>query len=137
MDGTAAEDKRLGFLEEYALRSLRLKPDKWQKCVSTEEYRQVLQEFLDKAHRDTLVVSLTAAGLLVPAAAFPASGGSSKNKAVYFVKRSNVTLTPSNMKGSLVYGDLSCSPIDQFSVLVEEVSADRLGIEPSTALYTN
>uniref|UniRef100_A0A8C4ZK88 Uncharacterized protein n=1 Tax=Gadus morhua TaxID=8049 RepID=A0A8C4ZK88_GADMO len=111
-------DKRLGFLEDYVLKTLKLKPDKWQKCISTEEHRQVVQEFLDKADQITLVVSLTAAGLLVPDSTFPTS---SKNKAVYFVKRSNITLTPDKMKCTVVYGDLACAPIDQFSALVEEV----------------
>uniref|UniRef100_A0A8C5D1B4 Dynein heavy chain 9, axonemal n=1 Tax=Gadus morhua TaxID=8049 RepID=A0A8C5D1B4_GADMO len=118
MDGSAPEDKRLGFLEDYVLKTLKLKPDKWQKCISTEEHRQVVQEFLDKADQITLVVSLTAAGLLVPDSTFPTS---SKNKAVYFVKRSNITLTPDKMKCTVVYGDLACAPIDQFSALVEEV----------------
>lgn len=119
MEESPAEDKRLDFIADYVLRTLRLKQDKWQKCVSSEDNRQVLQEFLDKAEQRTLVVSVTAAGLLQPAAAFTAA---SKNKAVYFVKRHKAALSPGSMKENLVYGDLSCAPLDQFSALVEEVS---------------
>lgn len=121
MDESPAEDKRLDFIADYVLRTLKLKQDKWQKCVSSEESRQVLQDFLDKAERRTLVVSVTAAGLLQPAAAFAAAAA--RNKAVYFVKRSGAALSPGSMRESLVYGDLSYAPLDQFSALVEEVSS--------------
>lgn len=120
MEESPPEDRRLDFIADYVLRTLRLKQDKWQKCVSSEDNRQVLQEFLDKAEQRTLVVSVTAAGLLQPAAAFTAA---SKNKAVYFVKRHKAALSPGSMKENLVYGDLSCAPLDQFSALVEEVSS--------------
>lgn len=120
MDESPAEDKRLDFIADYVLRTLKLKQDKWQKCVSSEDGRQVLQEFLDKAERRTLVVSVTAAGLLQPAAAFTAAA---RNKAVYFVKRSRAALSPDSMRENLVYGDLSYAPLDQFSALVEEVSS--------------
>lgn len=121
MEESPAEDKRLDFIADYVLRTLKLKQDKWQKCVSSEENRQTLQEFLDKAEHRTLVVAVTAAGLLQPAAAF---SGASRNKAVYFVKRSKtVRLSPDSMRENLVCGDLSYAPLDQFSALVEEVSS--------------
>ncbi len=125
MEESPAEDRRLDFIADYVLRTLKLKQDKWQKCVSSEENRQVLQEFVDRAERRTLVVSVTAAGQLQPAAAFTAAG-STKNKAVYFVKQSKAALSPDSMKDNLVYGDLSYAPLEQFSALVEEVSG-RVG----------
>ncbi|GAA6225045.1 dynein heavy chain 9, axonemal [Lates japonicus] len=123
MEESPAEDKRLDFIADYVLRTLKLKQDKWQKCVSSEENRQVLHEFLDKAEPRTLVVSVTAAGLLQAAAAFTAG---SKNKAVYFVKQSKAALSADSMRENLVYGDLSYAPLDQFSALVEEVVAPLL-----------
>lgn len=121
MEETPADDKRLDFIADYVLRTLKLKEDKWQKCVSSEENRQTLQEFLDKSERRTLVVALSAAGLLQPAAGF---SGASRNKAVYFVKRgTTLRLSPESMRDSLVCGDLSYAPLDQFSALVEEVSS--------------
>ncbi|XP_018428848.1 PREDICTED: dynein beta chain, ciliary-like [Nanorana parkeri] len=116
-------DKRLQFIEEYVLRALRLKPDRWQKCVSAEENVAALRQFLDKAECPALVVSLNAAGLLVPALAFPAA---IKNKAVYFVKKSPGALSAELIRSSLTFGNLSYSPLDQLSALVEEVVAPIL-----------
>ncbi|XP_044194722.1 dynein heavy chain 9, axonemal isoform X6 [Thunnus albacares] len=123
MDESPTEDKRLDFIADYVLRTLKLKQDRWQKCVSSEDNRQVLQEFVDKPEQRTLVVCVTAAGLLQPAAAFTAS---SKNKAVYFVKQRATALSPDSMKDNLVCGDLSYAPLDQFSALVDEVVAPLL-----------
>lgn len=123
MEDPPSEDKRLDFLADYVLRTLKLKQDKWQKCVSSEDNMRVLQDFLDKAEQRTLLVCLTAAGLLQPAAAFTAT---SKNKAVYFVKQRQTALSPHTMKENLVCGDLSYAPLDQFSALVEEVSSRAL-----------
>lgn len=116
------EDPRLDFIGDYVLRTFKLKQDKWQKCVSSEDNRQVLQEFLDSAERRTLVVSVSAAGLLQPAAGFTAG---CKSKAVYFVKQSRTALRPESMQDNLVYGDLSYAPLDHFSALVEEVSKQQ------------
>lgn len=80
----------------------------------------ILQEFMDKPEQRTLLVCVTAAGLLQPAAAFNTT---SKNKAVYFVKRRQAALSPDSMKENLFCGDLSYAPLDQFSALVEEVSS--------------
>lgn len=120
MEESPAEDSRLDFIAEYVLRTLKLKEDKWQKCVSIEDNRQVLQEFLERAEQSTLVVSETASGLLQPAAVFPAS---SSNKAVYFVKPSRTALRQDSMREDLLYGTLSHAPLHQFSALVEEVSS--------------
>uniref|UniRef100_G3NCH8 Dynein, axonemal, heavy chain 9 n=1 Tax=Gasterosteus aculeatus aculeatus TaxID=481459 RepID=G3NCH8_GASAC len=123
MEESPAEDSRLDFIAEYVLRTLKLKEDKWQKCVSIEDNRQVLQEFLERAEQSTLVVSETASGLLQPAAVFPAS---SSNKAVYFVKPSRTALRQDSMREDLLYGTLSHAPLHQFSALVEEVVAPLL-----------
>ncbi|XP_008276610.1 dynein axonemal heavy chain 9 [Stegastes partitus] len=117
-DSPAAEDPRLDFIAGYVLGTLKLKQDKWQKCVSSEDNRQLLQEFVDNPDQRLLVVSVTAAGQLQPAASFAANP---KHKAVYFLKPSGATLSPETMKEKLVFGDLSYAPLDQFSALVEEV----------------
>lgn len=123
MEEPPAEDQRLDFLGDYVLRTLKLKRDKWQKCVSAEDNRRLLQDFLDGAERGTLVVSVTAAGLLQPAAGFQGAG--CRSKAVYFVKRNKEALSPQSVRDSLVCGDLSCTPLEQFSALVEEVRAQQ------------
>uniref|UniRef100_A0A3Q3NPA1 Dynein heavy chain 9, axonemal-like n=1 Tax=Labrus bergylta TaxID=56723 RepID=A0A3Q3NPA1_9LABR len=113
---------RLDFISDYVLRTLKLKQDKWQKCLCSEENRQLLQDFLDRPDQRTLVVSVTAAGLLQPSAGFTGS----KHKAVYFIKQNKTALSAETMKENLVYGDLSYAPLDQFSALVEEVVAPLL-----------
>lgn len=118
MDESPAEEKRFEFIEEYVLKTLRLKKDRWQKCVSVEEQKQVIQDFLDKPDHTTLVVYLNAAGQLVPTNGFAAN---SKNKAVYFIKQSQTALSFDTMKADLMYGDMSYSPLEQFSAFVEEV----------------
>lgn len=127
MEDSPAEDGRLDFIADYVLRTLKLKQDKWQKFVSSEDNRQLLQDFVNKAELGTLVVSVTGAGQLQAGAgrlqaaeAFSSAG--CKNKAVYFVKRSRAALSPGSMRDSLVYGDLSSAPLDQFTGLIEEVS---------------
>uniref|UniRef100_A0A8C5WIH4 Dynein axonemal heavy chain 17 n=1 Tax=Leptobrachium leishanense TaxID=445787 RepID=A0A8C5WIH4_9ANUR len=100
MGDAAVADKRFQFLEDNVLKTLKLKPDRWQKCVAAEESKQVLQEFLDKADRLLLVVALNPAGHLVPTLDFPKNN---KNKAVFFLKRSVTFLSADSMKSSLIY----------------------------------
>ncbi|XP_051927996.1 dynein heavy chain 9, axonemal [Hippocampus zosterae] len=123
MDESPAADHRLDFIEDYVLRTLKVKHDRWQKCVSSEDNLQILQDFLDHPQQRILVMCVTSTGLLQPAAAFTFH---SKNKAVYFLKRSKTVLTAERMEDNLVCGDLSCSPLDQFSALIEEVVAPLL-----------
>ncbi|XP_063312141.1 dynein axonemal heavy chain 9 [Pelobates fuscus] len=118
MGESAPTDKRLLFLEDYVLKTLKLKPDRWQKCVSTEENKTILQDFLEKADQLLLVVALNPAGQLVPTLDFPKTN---KNKSVFFLKRSSAFLSADSMKTGLIYGDLSYAPLDHFSALVEEV----------------
>ncbi|XP_068120652.1 dynein axonemal heavy chain 9 isoform X1 [Hyperolius riggenbachi] len=115
---TSTADKRLLFIEDYVLKTLKLKADRWQKCISSEDNKAILHEFLEKADSPVLVVVLNTAGLLCPMLDFP---NSIKNKAVYFLKKSGVILSPDSMKRSLIYGDLSYTPLDHLSALVEEV----------------
>ncbi|XP_033840356.1 dynein heavy chain 9, axonemal isoform X2 [Periophthalmus magnuspinnatus] len=118
MDDTPTEDRRLLFLQEHVLRALILKPESWSKCVSGEETRQLVQDFVDKSEPKTLVVTVTAAGALQPANSIMSS---SKNKVVYFVKRNQTALRAESMKDSMLYGELSYAPLQHFCGLVEEV----------------
>ncbi|XP_054619923.1 dynein axonemal heavy chain 9-like isoform X2 [Dunckerocampus dactyliophorus] len=124
MDEPHAEDRRLDFIEDYVLRTLQVKHELWQKCVSCEENLRILQDFLDTPKQGSLVVSVTAAGLLQPAAGFTFQ--STRTKAVYFLKTRNTALSPDRMRDSLVCGDLSYAPLDHLSALVDEVVAPLL-----------
>lgn len=121
MEESLAIDSRLDFICDYVLKTLKLKQDKWEKLMSSDDNRQVLQDFLDRVENRTLVVSVTAAGLLQPSPAFTAS----RNKAVYFVKRSGASLTPDSMKERLVCGELCPAVLDQFSAVVQEVRSSK------------
>lgn len=116
-----ALDSRLDFICDYVLKSLKVKQDKWEKLLSSEDNRQVLQDFLDRLENRTLVVSVTAAGLLQPSPAFPASG----NKAVYFLKRSGAWLSPDTLEARPVCGELLPALLDQLSALLQEVRSSQ------------
>lgn len=61
-----------------------MKPDKWTKMLSQDDFAMMLNEFLEKGDCRVLLISLTNAGQLQPTNMFPSA---LKNKAVYFVKR--------------------------------------------------
>ena len=61
-----------------------VKPDKWTKMLSQDEFAMMLNEFLEKGDCRVLLISLTNAGQLQPTNKFPSA---LKNKAVYFVKK--------------------------------------------------
>ncbi|XP_053544923.1 dynein axonemal heavy chain 9 [Bombina bombina] len=123
MEDPAPTDPRVQFLEDYVLKTMKLKSDRWQKCLSTEEHRGTIQGFVKRPEQMLLVVTLNAAGQLVPTSHFPTSN---KNKAVFFLKRSSSSLSADSMRSSLMYGDLSYTPLEHFSALVEEVVAPIL-----------
>lgn len=113
-------DPRLDYVSEYVLNTFKLKPDKWSKVVNNEEYRLMMLEFFEKQDYSQLIIYLNSAGALVPTYEFPATG---KNKSVYFLKRDKrENIGKDNFKTALVYGDLSCSPLEQLSALVDEVN---------------
>lgn len=118
MDESPAAEKRFEFIEEYVLKTLRLKKDRWHKCLAVEEHKQVIQDFLDKPDQTTLVVYQNVTGQLVPTNEFT---GTSKTKAVYFFKHSQTAVSPDTIKADLIYGDMSFSPLEQLSAFAEEV----------------
>ncbi|XP_030063865.1 dynein axonemal heavy chain 9 [Microcaecilia unicolor] len=115
---TPAWERRAAFLQDYVLRTLRLKPERWQKCFSEEPHRELLREFVERAEPTTLVLALSPAGQLLPTARFPAGA---KHKAVFFVKHRAEPLTSDCPRSQLLCGDLSYAPLEHFSALVEEV----------------
>jgi len=127
--GETEGDKRYQFLSEYVLKTLKLKPDKWQKCVGVEDNKVMMQEFFDKADNMILVIASNAAGLLTPSNVFPVTG---KTKAVYFIKRGGFTITPDAIQSQLMFGDLSYAPLDQMSSLVDDVSGNYYKLRASS-----
>ena len=79
----------------------------------------MVNEFLERGDRRILVIYLASSGQLTPDTAFPSS---TKNKAVYFIKRHAEQVKKENLKTLVMFGDVSHIPLDQLSNLVESVS---------------
>ena len=112
-------DSRVEFMALYLLKTLKLKNDKWTKMYGSEENKVIIQEFLDKSDNNIIVFSVNSSGILQPATTFPSSV---KAKACYFAKRLKESIGKDvNIKEALIYGDLSYSPLEQLSALLDEV----------------
>ena len=112
-------DVRFEFISEYVLKSMKLKADKWAKLQGNDEYRQNILDFLEKPDHNILVIYQNSATQLQPMFEFPSSF---KAKAVYFSKKEKgMNVGKDNYKTALLYGDLSYSPLEQLSALVDEV----------------
>ena len=112
-------DARFEFISDYILKSYKLKPDKWAKCIGVEDNKILILEFLEKADIPQIVFTVNAAGLITPSSEFPQS--LKANKAIYFIKKNREALGKDSFKQNVVYGDLSYSPLEQLSALVDEV----------------
>ena len=42
-------DPRMDFLQEFTLKSLRLKPDKWARMVVSDEQRNFINNFIERS----------------------------------------------------------------------------------------
>ena len=54
-EGQPANDERLDFIQDYTLKSLRLKPDKWARLMVSDEQRNFVTSFIERGKMDTLV----------------------------------------------------------------------------------
>ena len=112
-------DTRVEFIADYVLKTMKIKPDKWTKMYGVDEVKQMFLDFFDKPEHTSLLISANAAGVLSVGFDWPAQ---LRTKAVYFVKKSKDPIQKdSPIRSSLIYGDLSYSPIDQLSAFVDEV----------------
>ncbi|NXE83161.1 DYH17 protein, partial [Cochlearius cochlearius] len=127
---SAALDERHGFLESFATLLLRVRPDKWNKFVGSEEAAAVLDEFFKQQDVVELVLGLNPAGQLLPTACFPPA---LRGKAVYFVKRKRENITRENCQSGLLVGDIGPSPVEQLITVVEEVVSPLLLSEENVA----
>lgn len=115
-----AEDQRICFLQYVTLKTLKLKPDKWQKFIGAEETQTTIITFFEKTDIEELVISLNAASQLEVHLGFPQTV---KTKAVYFVKHDNVKITKDNLK-QIYIGDVANSPVEATIGVMEEVSVN-------------
>lgn len=75
-------------------------------------------DFLNKENVMSLYFSLNAAGSLIPEAQYKASN---KSKTSYFLKKEPAIIHMENFIKVIVFGDMSCRPVDELAVLCEEV----------------
>jgi dynein heavy chain len=115
-------DFRMDFLQEYSLKTMKLKPDKWTKMMSQEDSTVLLMDFLEKAETRFLCIFVNQQSQMAPTDEFPTVN---KTKAVYFVKRKAEPVKKENLK-DLIFGDMSYTPLDHLTSLVDAVMVPLL-----------
>ena len=138
-DGTgeaaqAPTDLRMDFLSHVIQKSLRLKADRWGKVLLVEEYRKIIQEFLDHPEPPLIIFTQSGPGILAvsnaplnspqhPAVTLTAGGGSSaaRMKSLYFLKKRPEPVDKEEPRKSLLFGDLSPHPLEQVLTFLDEV----------------
>jgi dynein heavy chain, axonemal len=112
-------DSRVVFIASYLLKTFKVKAEKWHKFYAIEESKLIIQEFLDKNEQSLLVFSMNSSQALSVSYAYP---NQLKTKACYFAKKKQEALGKDlNIKDALLYGDLSYSPLDQLSAILDEL----------------
>lgn len=94
-------DPRFDYIGSYVTKSLRLKPEKWTRVLSTDEYKNVITDFMNKPTILTLVVVLTTSLQLVPCSSFPCI---LKTKGVYFVKKTTGVVPRDRVNEFIIVG---------------------------------
>lgn len=64
-------DNRNEFLGTFVQKTLKLKPEKWSRMMSTEEHKTVVMKFLERPSPILLVIVLTPTAQLVASNTFP------------------------------------------------------------------
>ncbi|KAI8425204.1 hypothetical protein MSG28_007027 [Choristoneura fumiferana] len=92
-------DTRIEFMQDYLLKSLKLKAEKWNKFITGDE-RHVLYRYFDIPKFDIIVFRVNTAGLLTCATQFPP------------ISRGKMCVT---------VGEISGNVIQDLSVMADEV----------------
>lgn len=82
--------------------------------------------FLDTPSEMILIIQLNPAGVLVPFLKIPPTGWI---KASYFIKKNPVKITKENYRNVIIPGDMASKPIEELSILVEEVARSHARIK--------
>uniref|UniRef100_A0A8C4WDH0 Uncharacterized protein n=1 Tax=Gopherus evgoodei TaxID=1825980 RepID=A0A8C4WDH0_9SAUR len=129
---TPTLDPHVQLLGERVVRSLRLKPERWERCVGSPEVQHLLWGFLEGAagQPPLLLVTLSLTGQLALSTEYTASPG--RGKVLFFLRRGSGPLSAPPGPRELLYGDLPASSLEHFATLVEEVRR-RLDGNPGAA----
>lgn len=119
-ESTPPPDTRLSYLSSFILKTLKLKPEKWSRVMTIEEYKSTVMEFLNFDSPSLLIFILTQAAHLIPITAFPLP--QLKTKGVYFIKRDPGPVPREHANKYLIMGDMATKPIEQLAAIVDEVS---------------
>lgn len=113
-------DKRGEFIADYVLKSLKQKSDKFLKLWSSDETKQLILDFFEKSDIQQLfVLQAAGGGALQIQYEFPTN---LKSKACFFTKKSKESIArDAAFTKVLLFGDVSYTPLDQFSSFVDEV----------------
>lgn len=79
----------------------------------------MIHDFFNNPKIKIILFNLNQAGLLIPMLSYPSNP---KSKTIYFIKRREEAVTPENLKQLLIFGDMAPNPVEELSVLVEEVN---------------
>ncbi|KAL9894878.1 dynein beta chain, ciliary [Glossina fuscipes] len=112
-------DERPEFFWNYITKTMRLKQEKWTKCMTSNDFREIINTFVNDAYQERLIFTLNAAAVLVPSFNFPEKPTS---KVVYFIRNdvpSNLTLQ--NMSSALMIGDILPNVLENLSVICDDV----------------
>jgi dynein heavy chain len=118
-------DTRVEFMADYVLKTLKFKGDKWTKMYSLDENKQMFFDFFEKQELSNFVICSTPSGGLTVQFDWPTS---LKSKGCYFIKKGKDPVTKDHpLRNTVLYGDLSYSPMEQLSAFVDEVIKDKEG----------
>ncbi|XP_022817840.1 dynein beta chain, ciliary-like [Spodoptera litura] len=110
-------DRRLEFLSEYLLKTLKQKIEKWNKFITGDD-KHILFRFFDTPKYEVLVFRLNTAGLLTCTLSFPPL---SRSKMVYFLRNVDEKITQANFRQALTIGEMSGNVLNDLTVLADEV----------------
>jgi dynein heavy chain len=112
-------DSRVEFMAVYLLKTLKIKGDRWTKMYAIEDNKVIIHEFVEKNEQNLLVFILSSSGALSVQYEYP---NIVKGKLCYFAKKNKEAIGKDlNIKEALIYGDLSYSPLEQMSAILDEV----------------
>ena len=125
---------RIQFIQDYTLKSIRLKPEKWAKLVISDEQRRHLENFVYKDLPQVLIISQNIGGQLQIHTDWPSP---LRNKGVFFVKREPLPLPKKVIKllNHMTCGDIHPNSLEHFCALVEEVMVPILRNEANMTKF--
>ncbi|XP_032992214.1 dynein heavy chain 9, axonemal-like [Lacerta agilis] len=122
-------DPRARLLGARVASSLRVEPERWERCAGSPEARPLLRAFLDgDPAKRLLLVTPGAGGQLALADRLALAPGTGRSgKGVFLLRLTPGPLRSPPAPGHLLYGDLCSAPLEHLAALVEEVVVPLLG----------